>query len=383
MNNKETKKDIDYSYENFNGMHMRSSEPKSKQFQSSQGMQTYHEVPLLYNYGTPEAPIVDQCYIEFPPVTTKGGIVYQKEEKKSKNPGEGVYVKESYSMMFIFDLQNDDNRKFLAKMDELHHGVAQAVLPYKAKIGLRHLDPKNPEATGLKNPVYYKVDQLTNERTGQNPSLWVKLSHWKTSRTLFTDLECQPVDWDLLKDVEAKIIPLVHVHQVYSGATASIQFKMVSAVILDIVPLNSVSKQTTTIEKLKQKYGGDLSSKVASQLAQLRMEKQDSLDHGNVIPTSAKLPESETGQMHHTGPKPFQGNVDQLNEFLGGTQAPPKVQMSLPGTVPQVALPTQAQSVQLQVPSQVQQQVQLQIQPPMMSQPVQFGTGAQPMLQIQ
>lgn len=392
MNN-QTKKEIDYCYENFIGSHIRSSDPKQKQYQSSQGTQTYNEIPLLYNYGTPEAPIVDQCYIEFPPVVTKGGIVCQKEEKKSKNPGEDNYVKETYSMMFIFDLQNEDNKKFLGKMDELHHGVAQTIVSYKAKIGLRHLDPKNPEATGLKNPVYYKVDQLTNERSGQNPSIWVKLNHWKTNKTLFTDLECQPVDWSLLQDVEATMIPLVHVHQVYSGSTTSIQFKLISAVILSVVPINSVSKQTSTIEKLKQKYSG-LASTVASQLAQLRMDKQDSLDNGNVVHTNAKLPSNEMGQMHQSGDtKGFQGNIDQLNEFLGGappvSQAPPKMQTVLPGTVPQVFLSTQLPvgvgntpvqtGVQFQPPSMMSQP-QLQIQTGV---PVQFGNNSQPMLQIQ
>lgn len=391
------KKEIDYNYENFDGTHVQSSEPKSKQFQTPQGPQNYHETPLLYNYGTSTCPIVDQCYIEFPPVITKGGIQYQKEEKKSTKsvkPGEDTYLKESYSMMFIFDLQDSDIAKFLGKMDDLHRGVAQSLVPWKAKIGLRHLDPKNPEATGLKNPVFYKVNQLTNERVaGQNPSLWVKLNHWKTNKTLFTDLDNNPVDWNLLTDVEAKMIPLVHVRQVYSGTSNTIQFHLVSAVILDIAAMNTRSKQVNTVEKLKEKYSG-LANKVSGQLAQLRMEKQDSLDQHPAGP--AKLPDNETGQFHQASVGKSAGsfennNVDQLNAFLGAapvqhpTRSHSAIQQStLPGTVPQVSLPTQVpvQTVQ-------SQPAQGYLQPPTMNpsgmnQPVQFGANVtHPMLQIQ
>lgn len=412
--------ELDYSYENFDGSKIESSEPKSKTFQSTQGQQTYHETPLLYNYGTSEKKIIDQCYIEFPAVTTTGGIVYQSEVKKStksKNPGEENYNKETYSMMFVFDLKNPEMEKFLKKMDELHVGVAHALVPWKGKIGLRHLDPKNPEATGLKNPVFYKLNQLTNERVdGRNPSIWVKLNHWKNNKTLFTDLEGNPVDWSLLTDVEATMVPLMHVEKVYSGATHSIQFKMISAVILKVVPLNSQSKQVSTMEKYKQKYSG-LATEVSSQLARLRMDKQDSLDHPVTLTSGgpAKLPSEglqsgpSTGQMHSASVG-NSSSVDKLNEFLGAApsvavqpmqyqqpmQYPPQAKQEVqnqvplqnqvggvptglqPLTVPQVQNPLGVQQVQLQ-PS-----VGVQLNP---GQPVQlrpqFSNMSQPALQIQ
>lgn len=384
------RKEIDYCYENFNGAHVQSSEPKSKTYQTVQGLQTYHETPLLYNYGTTEVPIVDRCFVEFPPVMCNGGIVYQKEEKKStkpqnnKNPGDEMYVKESYSVMFTFDLQDPDIQKFLPKMDELHRGVAQSLVPWKAKIGLRHLDPKNPEATGLKNPIYYKVNELTNERVvGRNPSLWVKLNHWKNSKTMFTDLNNNPIDWSLLYDVDIKMIPLVNAKQVYSGTKASIQFELVSAIILDIAPAGTKPKQVSTVEKYKQKYSG-LADKVSSQLAQLRMEKQDNLDSshsGNLSPGHAKLPDNEQGRLHQVSVGKTQNSADQLNEFLGAApvQMPPKIQNS------NLSVQT---PVQLQIPVMNQSNTS-QLQGTAM--PVQFvsnmngahTTGSQPMLQIQ
>lgn len=383
--------EIDYCYEKFIGNHVQAIEPKQKSFETAQGKQTYNEIPIQYNYGSDENPIIDSCFFEFPIVSTNGGIVCKKEEKKSRNPGDPPYMKESYSMMFVFDLQDNDCVKCLSKLDELHRGVARAIFPYKTKIGLPYFDPNNPQATGLKNPVYYKMDELTNEPVkGRNPSIWVKMNHWKNNKTLFTDLNGNPIDWSLLYDVEAKMIPLIHVEKVYSGATTSIQMKMVSAVITDIAPLNTRSRQVNTLERLKQKYSG-LADTVASQLAQLRMEKQDVLDDGNFQAQNAQLP-GNAGQMHQipTGGSPggMHGNQQQLNEFLGGApvqQSPPLQQ------VQQVTLPTappvQPQQPQTQ-PQQPPPQLQQTLHMPQGAQPVQFNpvsqaVGGQAMLQIQ
>ena len=377
--------EINYCYETFIGTHMQATEPKSKSFTSAAGKQTYHEIPVQYNYGTPEAPIIDSSFIEFPIVTSRGGINCKKEEKPSRAPGEAPYMKESYSMMFIFDLQDEECVVCLEKIDSLHSGVAHAILPFKTKIGLPYLDPKNPEATGLKHPVYYKRDQLSNERVkGRNPSIWVKMNHWKNNKTLFTDLNGNIIDWGLLYDVEVKMIPLIHVEKVYSGATTSIQMKMVSAVITDIAPINTRSRQTTTLSRLKQKYSG-LADTVASQLAEMRMNKQDQLDGGEIIPQNASLP-GNNGQMHRI-PTNNSGavNQQQLNEFLGGAPAQSQVQAvqyQAPVQTP-IQLPVSQVPVEPRVTQVPVQQPQVQVQQPQLQQvlqgqtPVQFSTGTQ------
>lgn len=346
---------IDYCYENFNRTHVQATEPKQRTITTAQGQQTYHEIPIQYNYGTDEAPIIDSCFIELPMVKTNGGIVCKKEEKKSRNPGDPHYIKESYSMMFIFDLQNKDCVECLQKLDDLHRGVAHAIAPHKTKIGKPYFDPNNPEATGLRNPVYYKMDQLTNERVkGRNPTMWMKMNHWKNNKTLFTDLNGNPIDWSLIVDVEAQIIPLIHIEKVYSGSTTSIQMKMVSGVITDIAPINTRSRQVNTLARLKEKYSG-LADTVASQLAQLRMEKQDVLDDGHLQPQNATLPGA--GQMHKIPNGSSDDKQQQLNEFLGEASTtpppvqsqPPVQQVSLPVTQPQQTLHIKqpAQPVQL------------------------------------
>lgn len=377
-----TENNIDYSYEKFIGDNVKATEPKTKTLTTVQGKQTYHEVPVQYNYGTQEKPIIDSCFIEFPMVKTRGGIARKQEERKSNEPGDAPYMKESYSMMFIFDLTDPDCRMCLSKLDELHKGVAKAIFPFKTKIGVPFLVPENAQATGLKHPVYYKMDELTNERAaGLNPSIWVKLNHWKNNKTLFTDLNGTPIDWSLLYDVEAKMIPLIHAEKVYcGGGKTSIQMKMVSAVITDIAPINTRSRQTTTLDRLKEKYSG-LADAVASQLATLRMEKQDSLDGGDFQPRNAVLPSvqssatsgSETGKMHQLNGN----NQDKLNEFLGAAPVQQSVR-------PQLKVMSQGTNMQ----GSTQQGTNMQGTNMQVPQPVQFSQGAtmqgsQPVLQIQ
>lgn len=400
--------EIDYSFENFDGNKLEGSKPKSKEFPGAGGQTIkYKEVPLQYNYGTPENPIIDSCFLELPIVTSYGGIVVKRETKPPKNPGDPPYIKESYSMMFTFDLQDEDCRLCLSKLDELHMGSAREMGKHKADLGMYDFDPTRP--SGYKNPVYYKRDQATGERIkGKNPSMWVKLNHWKTNRTLFTDLNANPIEWDLLRDVEMKMIPLLHIEKIYVGTKPSLQVKMVSAIVTDIAPINTRTKQTRTAEKLRQKYGG-LADTVASQLASLRMEKQDQLELRDE-PEVATLPGD--GQMH-TIPTSDGGQVhsgDNLREFLGGAPYQPPVQNQSQSIQTQPPVQNQGQSIQNiqtqpqttnqaynQTPVQygsngsdgqygqfnpAQQTIQL---PTQRSQPVQFSSGgtSQPFLKIQ
>ena len=209
------------------------------------------------------------------------------------------------------------------------------------------------------------------------------------------------------------MIPLIHVEKIHvtSSGTASLQVKLVSAVVTDICPINTRTRQTRTIDRLKKRKG--LAGTVASQLAQLRMERQDQMDPGNRQPQPARLPGSNgAGSMHQipsSGSSGLQGTQDNLNAYLGGApamnQSPPvqtasaqpvSNQPSLP-SLPQAQLPAQQQvpeqQVQLPVGTQSHSGAthlapQLQTMAPA-AQPVQFGAGAQtvqgqqPVLQIQ
>ena len=365
---------IDYYYTNFNGSHVRdAAEPKDKTLQN--GKINYKEIPLQYNYGTPEHPIVGACFLECPEVLSFGGIVCKREDPKpGAKEGDAPYVKESYSIMFTFDLQNDECVKCLEKWDQLHKGACYALAKHKGKVGMFSFNPENP-GENLKNPLYYKMDPVTCERVaGRNPTVWVKLNVYKSNKTLFTDVNGNVIDWALLTDVEVKMIPLIHAEKIYiGGGKASLQLKLASAIVTDIVPINTRSRQTATLDRLKNKKG--LADAVASQLAQMRMERQDALDGGNSRPTTATLPNSDVGSMHQIpgSSSGFKGTQDNLSAYLGGAPA-----MNAPTQVPsQVHLP------QATVPTtpQFQQQIQLPVSGPTPHLNVQGATQPPPQLQ--
>nr|QBK91577.1 MAG: hypothetical protein LCPAC302_01970 [Pithovirus LCPAC302] len=359
--------EIDYSYEHFDGNKLEVIKPKPKSFESQNGKVSYNEIPLQYNYGSPTSPIVDSCLVELPIVTSFG---WKCEEKTyaPRNETDMPYVKRSYSIMLSFDLQDKECLSCLDKMEELHKSTARQLAKYKGDVGMHHFNPEHPESGSFKNPVYWKmeIDKTSNtfERVkGVNPSMWVKMNNWKNNKTLFTDLNENPIDWSLLTNVELKMVPLIHFEKIYiGGGKASLQVKLVSAVVVDIIPINTRTKQTRTLDRLRKKHG-DLADKVASQLAQLRMDKQDVLDTNT---TMSSIPH-ETAEMHKI---PFsshatttQDSEADLNEFLGAAPTIKPIQTDVVSSLQQtVQIPTQSQPVQLKPVTLQTGQPTLQIQ---------------------
>jgi hypothetical protein len=296
----------DYSYTKLDATKIDSCEPKKKSFGG--GKIEYHDIPLQYNYGTPAQPLIGQFFVELPEVLSYGGIKTDIETKAPLKEGDPPYVKERHAMMFSFELKSEENVMCLNKLDEAWMGCSRALGKQKTKVGLFDYDPERPGST-FKNPVYYKRDQVSGERVkGIAPSLWVKLNHYRTNKTLFTDVEGEPIDWSLLTDVEVKLIPLVMFSHIYVGTKITLQMKLISAIVTDIAEINTKTRQTKTLDRLKQ--NATLANNVASQLAQLRMNRQDALNsnHGSV----ATLPED--GSMHNI---PDTGK-ENLDDFLNG-----------------------------------------------------------------
>jgi len=376
--------EIDYYYTNFKGDHLQSIDPKEKSFETKNGKVSYKEIPLQYNYGTQESPIIDTCFFEGPILKCYGGINTKREDKPALKEGDPPYVKESHSIMFTFDLLDEECVACLEKFEELHRSAAQQLGKFKGKVGLFDFNPEHPGST-FKNPIYWHRDTVTGERVkGKNPSLWVKLNHYRNNKTLFTDLNETPIDWSLLTEVEMKLLPLIQVEKIYvGGGKASLQLKLVSAVVVDVAPVGTRTRQTRTIDRLRKKRGG-LADAVASQLATLRMEKQDSLDSGNLQPQTANLP-SVPGQMHQipTGSTNLQGTHESLENYLGGVQSQAPVQTQVQvhqqpqqqqPQVQQQQAPVQTNSVPTQINLQPSQQLQQTIAP---TPTVQFNPQAQ------
>jgi hypothetical protein len=380
----------DYSYAKTNPDHIEGSKPTSKSF--ADGKINYNEIFLGYNYGTPEHPIRDSFYMEGP-VLSSLGIVTKEEEKNGSN---GTYTKVSHSMMFTFDLKDQECVTCVQKWKEVHKSTSHVLGKYGVEIGFSpdEYDPNRPGKV-FKEPIYFKREG-GKIIEGRNPSMWVKLNHYRNNKTLFTDLEGNPIDWSLLRDVDVKLVPLWHIEKIYiGGGKASLQIKLASAVVIDIVPINSVSRQmgSSTVQRLKQKYG-NLASKVESQIAQLRMDRQDQLE------MKGGHKDGLVGSMHNipSGQSdPGESDDQALKDFLGG--APTMNQTTQPAssftthsTTQQVQHSVQSQPpVQQSHPGQTYQQqqpVKLNVQHHIQSQPqgqggVSFPANSAGVLQIQ
>lgn len=316
------------TFDEFNPANLTGSEPIPQQIKKPNETINYNDIKLSYNYGTPTDPIIQDLFFELP-VVTSTGIKTKEEQAQGKN---GAYNKITNSMMMVFDLADsetrDDAQRGLDKINELHKAAAQAVGKYKGKLKMHQFDPNDPRGD-FKNPIYWPRDENSEIIKGKNPNIWVKLRN-NYNKTLFTDLEGKPIDWKLLNNVNLTLLPLLHVEKIYVGSKASLQIYLASAIVLKIVPAGTESRQTSTMERLKQKYG-NLAEQVEAQLATLRMERQDEL-----------LASASTSEVPHDNSEGTMHNVEtpqtSVADFLSG--APSMSEPSEPVSMPPLNTPT-------------------------------------------
>ena len=285
------------TYDQFNPTKLGGSEPIPTSFKKGNETISYNDIKLHYNYGTPEEPIISDLFFELPSVPA-GGIRMKEEDAMGKN---GPYKKQTHSMMIKLDLSDPATRgeiqKALDKMDEVHSRCCQVLAGCKGKVKMHDFDATRPGGM-FKNPVYWPRDEVTGEKVkGKSPNIWVKLRNYKGNRTLFTDLNGHVVDWKLLTDVDITFVPLLHFEKVYVGAKASLQVHLASAIILKVTQSGTETRQTSTLERLKEKYGANLADSVEAQLAELRMARQETI---HAAP--AEFGSTDYGTMHSVTP---------------------------------------------------------------------------------
>lgn len=315
------------THDQFDGTKLTGTKPKYTSF----GQINYFEIPLFYNYGTEEKPVVTGCYVEYPIIDATG---IQLKEHDSKNKKGEAYIKKSYSIILRPSLQDPEVSECMQKVDELYMSCAKIVEANKVDVKMPHFEASCPEKSEFQSPAYYATDEFTGERvTGRNPTQWVSLNNWSSNKSLFTDMEGNPIDWSLLTDVEMKIVPLIHFKDVFLGSKKKIRASLVSAIVTEIHPINSVSRQMSTIDRLKAK-NKDLTDQVASQLAQLRMDRQDQLENEReesipVASVGSTESSSNTGSMHRIPQQTHSNDPETQNmqDYLG---AAPSMNQSVP-----------------------------------------------------
>lgn len=309
------------TFDQFDATQLAGKAPEGKQFTNGKGETIkFAYQGLRYNYGTTTDPVVTDLFLEGPEVKAFG--IKTDSEEKTKNDGT-TYTKTTHSQMIKFDLSNAEHKLFIQKFNEMH-AAASFALGSTPWAKMNEFDPKRPGGM-FKNPIYWPRDAVTKEiLPGEDPSLWVKVRGGYI-KTLYTDLNGDPIDWALLRNVEIQYVPLFHVEKTYIGAKASLQIFLASAIVTKLTEVGTTSRQLSTLDRLKAKYGsGDAQDQLESQLAQMRLNRQDQLAAETM--GSPQLPGNNT-VLDQARPE----NTGSLQDFLSNAPSMPS----------QVTMPTQ------------------------------------------
>jgi len=299
--------------------------PNEVKFDSKEGPVKYNEQKLFYNYGTPEDPTIQDVLIEGP--IMKSNVFKVKDNGMKTSKAGNQYHDIKYSMMLIFDLADPDpenkvaTQKSLQIFQETYFGCAKALGPFKGKVGLHHFDPEHPEAT-IKDFVYWPRNDQGEIVKGKNPSIWADFETFG-NKTIITDLNGKTIDWKLLQGSDIEILPLFHFKSNFVGTVKKIKVSLRSGIITKIIPSGSETAQTSTLDRLKAKYGSTKVDEVEAQLAELRMAKQE------VVEPSPEFGERNHSQVHDMAKEEASEPRESLQDFLGGAPSMPS-QPSVP-----------------------------------------------------
>lgn len=329
--------------------HMSYQSPQQKTVPKSNPPQTYNEVPVQYNFGDDEKPKIAEFLLEFPEVYSNGGLI--------EKPGQNGKIE--LSIMISLPQDNPDTKMLVDKLQEVWLGCCSILNQFKGGIGLGRVNFANPEAAvaAFKQPVYFPADKVTGEPIpGRNPSMFLKCFRRGfgalQEKTLFVkptkvvddagkpvlddngeeEVSYEPIDWELLKGVEMKFIPLVHIKKIYvGGGKASLQMEVVSAIVTYISGRGTTIKNTATIKNLI-KANPDLPNTLEEQIAKLTSARQGMMetkvDHGQ---GKAETRQTKEDVLMGGTNQPI-NNMNTMQNFLGGggggsnggDQSPPK-----------------------------------------------------------
>lgn len=234
----------------------------------------YYQIPLMYNFGTPDVRILNEFLIEGCEMETKYGI-----QTKPNQQGTGL----DHTIVCRFDVGNLEHNQFMSTINSIHGGCCHIIYAMRGAVKIYDFNASSPGGL-FKNPVFRPRDEVTGEYIqGRAPSIYFKLfcrgQAPYEEKTLFTAPDGKPTRWELLRHVEMKFIPLIRVKRLYcGGGKASLQMEVASAVITKIAPRNTTTLQMNTIHRLQQSRP-ELSDTVAAQLARLSTERQEGLSN--------------------------------------------------------------------------------------------------------
>lgn len=256
----------------FNGERIGFTSPKEQTIkgQSDNNNQVKNfNIAINYNYQITDNPMVSDFIMELPEITSFSGIAERKKGDMT-----------SYSILFTLPLNNPDVIEYINAENVVYESCTQACTNYKGTLKRFNWTAESVR-TYLKHPIYYPRDGITGEIIkGKDPSTYLDLFKYKRgpyeSKTLFTDLDSNNVEWDLLKNAEIRMVPLVNFQRIFVGTVGIIRRVIISAVITHVQAINSQSRQTATIRRIVENRP-ELKNMVAAQIAKLSIDRQSTL----------------------------------------------------------------------------------------------------------
>jgi len=269
----------------------------------------FHEIPIQYRYPIKDSEgkdtyTVAPLRVEGPVLRCIGGI---SEVKKHSGDGR-VYYEATLFVSFdeteksILDFVGRQPESFFSKLLSSRY---DSVYKVRGQVGLGKINDRNMMPAIYSDVIYRRRNKETNNfEEGVKPVKFFKvLSYeWKgnTTRALFTSpLEEKPVvDWEDLKNVDVSFQPLLHFKKDHiGGGRVSLHFEIVSAVIVDILPIGTKSSQQSTIDLMKKDTAAieRLRANMAlTRIARDKMKNSDIVTETTVNKSLVGMAESET-----------------------------------------------------------------------------------------
>ena len=225
---------------------------------------SFYVIPLSYDYGA-EKPSIDNFFLEMPKAMSSGIISSNK------------YSKETIFMILRFSIVGANNDELCEKWGSVYKKIAMVVDSNANFIRMENFNINFPEAS-LKNPLSIPKDNRTKQPiAGRPPSMIVKLHKRKFAsleeKTLFIDPKGNKIDWKCLYNADVELIPVIQIDDIFIGAQNVIRLKMVSAIVTDLRPRNSLNRQIDTLDELSQDT--EVANKVEEQVKKMLEEREN------------------------------------------------------------------------------------------------------------
>jgi hypothetical protein len=251
--------------ENLNASNIIFNSPVEKPIPGTDNKQKYQEMTIEYNYGTQERPYRGSFYVECGEVVSSYGIVTTELNGRKKR-----------SLQIALPLSSPASQAIVEGCERIYKTCANVIFNHKTILKLPYFNKDQPEASQFKNPIYFPRDKMTLEIIeGKSPNMYLTLAERGPNKTTFCDLNENILPWELLENVEMKMIPLIHFEKIYVGANKpSLQMKLISAVVTSVVSKGKLIRQRGTIESLKS-TNPDLVNALGAQIQALKSQQPE------------------------------------------------------------------------------------------------------------